>query len=110
MTIRKPRVLATRHFPPDVETRLAASFDARLNPEDKLYDGPALAKATEGFAGITLDRRYNLSAPKGVNGRNSDNTRILQLLGWEPSVSLREGLRKTYDWIESQVRAGVEVH
>ena len=52
MTSRKPRVLATRHFPPDVETRLAASFDARLNPEDKLYDGPALAKATEGFAGI----------------------------------------------------------
>jgi lactate dehydrogenase-like 2-hydroxyacid dehydrogenase len=52
MTSRKPRVLATRHFPPDVETRLAASFDAKLNPEDKLYDGAALAKATEGFAGI----------------------------------------------------------
>ena len=52
MTDRKPRVLATRHFPADVETRLAANFDARLNPEDKLYDGPSLAKAAEGFDGI----------------------------------------------------------
>jgi lactate dehydrogenase-like 2-hydroxyacid dehydrogenase len=52
MTDRKPRVLATRQFPEDVEKRLAASFDAKLNPEDKLYDGPALAKAAEGFDGI----------------------------------------------------------
>ena len=41
----KPRVLATRHFPPDVETRLAANFDAVLNPQDKLYDGARLAEA-----------------------------------------------------------------
>jgi lactate dehydrogenase-like 2-hydroxyacid dehydrogenase len=52
MTTRKPRVLATRHFPADVETRLAANFDAQLNPEDKLYDGPALARAAAGFDGI----------------------------------------------------------
>src|SRR5258706_9562522 len=52
MTDRKPRVLATRHFPPDVEARLAANFDAVLNPEDRLYDGPALIKATEGCDGI----------------------------------------------------------
>ncbi len=52
MTKRKPRVLATRHFPPAVEARLAANFDAVLNPEDRLYDGPALIKATEGCAGI----------------------------------------------------------
>jgi lactate dehydrogenase-like 2-hydroxyacid dehydrogenase len=52
MTDRKPRVLATRHFPSDVEARLSASFDARLNPEDKLFDGPALVKASEGFDGI----------------------------------------------------------
>jgi lactate dehydrogenase-like 2-hydroxyacid dehydrogenase len=52
MTDRKPRVLATRHFPPDVETRLSANFDARLNPEDKLFDGPGLVKASEGFDGI----------------------------------------------------------
>ena len=52
MTDRKPRVLATRHFPEAVETRLSANFDAKLNLEDKLYDGPALAKASEGFDGI----------------------------------------------------------
>ncbi|HLG49583.1 MAG TPA: D-glycerate dehydrogenase [Reyranella sp.] len=52
MTNRKPRVLATRHFPPDVEARLSANFEARLNPEDKLFDGPALVKASEGFDGI----------------------------------------------------------
>ena len=52
MSDRKPRVLATRHFPPDVEARLAANFDATLNPEDKLYDGPRLIKAAEGMEGI----------------------------------------------------------
>ena len=52
MTTGKPRVLATRHFPPDVEARLAANFDAVLNAEDRLYDGPALIKATAGCDGI----------------------------------------------------------
>jgi lactate dehydrogenase-like 2-hydroxyacid dehydrogenase len=52
MTSRKPRVLATRHFPPDVEKRLAANFDALLNPQDTLYDGPALIKAAQGCDGI----------------------------------------------------------
>jgi lactate dehydrogenase-like 2-hydroxyacid dehydrogenase len=52
MTAGKPRVLATRHFPHAVESRLAAGFDAVLNPEDRLYDGPALAKAAAGCDGI----------------------------------------------------------
>jgi lactate dehydrogenase-like 2-hydroxyacid dehydrogenase len=52
MTTGRPRVLATRHFPPDVEARLAANFDAVLNLEDRLYDGPALIKATNGCDGI----------------------------------------------------------
>ena len=52
MTTGKPRVLATRHFPPDVEARLAATFDAVLNAEDRLYDGPALIKASHGCDGI----------------------------------------------------------
>jgi lactate dehydrogenase-like 2-hydroxyacid dehydrogenase len=52
MTTGKPRVLATRHFPPDVEARLAANFDAVLNTEDRLYDGPGLIKATAGCDGI----------------------------------------------------------
>src|SRR4029077_18793525 len=52
MTTGKPRVLATRHFPPDVEARLAAKFDAVLNPNERLLDGPALIKATAGCDGI----------------------------------------------------------
>jgi lactate dehydrogenase-like 2-hydroxyacid dehydrogenase len=52
MTTGKPRVLATRHFPSDVELRLATNFDAVLNPEDRIYDGKALAKASAGCAGI----------------------------------------------------------
>ena len=62
-----------------------------------------LVDIAEGFAGITLTRCYNLNAPKGVNGRNSDNTLIQQCLGWHPSTALRDGLRKTYDWIGEQI-------
>jgi GDP-D-mannose 3',5'-epimerase len=66
-----------------------------------------LVDIAEEFAGIKLTRNYNLSAPRGVNGRNSDNTLIQQYLGWEPSTSLREGLRKTYDWINTQMEVEV---
>ncbi|MGA2216458.1 MAG: NAD-dependent epimerase/dehydratase family protein [Terracidiphilus sp.] len=66
-----------------------------------------LVDIAEEIAGVKLKRRYNLSAPRGVNGRNSDNTLIKQLLGWEPSISLREGMEKTMAWIEEQVLAGV---
>jgi len=66
-----------------------------------------LVDLAEGFAGITLNRNYNLCAPKGVNGRNSDNTLIQQYLGWQPSMALRDGLRKTYDWIAEQMEVAV---
>jgi nucleoside-diphosphate-sugar epimerase len=65
-----------------------------------------LVDIAEEIAGIKLKRNYNLNAPKGVNGRNSDNTRILELLGWEPSIRLKDGLARTYEWIESQMMAG----
>ena len=65
-----------------------------------------LVDVVESIAGVNLDRRYKLDAPKGVNGRNSDNTRIKWLLNWEPSTPLRVGLEKTYAWVEEQVRAG----
>jgi nucleoside-diphosphate-sugar epimerase len=48
---------------------------------------------------LKLERRYNLSAPKGVNGRNSDNALIRKVFGWEPGIRLRDGLEKTYQWI-----------
>jgi GDP-D-mannose 3', 5'-epimerase len=66
-----------------------------------------LVDIVEEIAGVKLNRKYNLNAPKGVNGRNSDNTRINQFLGWEPSIPLKEGLTKTYQWIESQMLAAV---
>src|SRR5437763_17031672 len=61
-----------------------------------------LVDIVEEIAGVKLKRSYQLDAPKGVNGRNSDNTRIQELLGWEPSIRLRDGLKKTYDWIYEQ--------
>ncbi len=51
---------------------------------------------------IKLNRTYKLDAPRGVAGRNSDNTFIRSVLGWEPSIPLKDGLKKTYDWIEQQ--------
>lgn len=66
-----------------------------------------LVDIVEEIAGIKLERRYNLNAPKGVNGRNSDNTLIQKYLGWEPSIKLRDGMAKTYAWIESQMLATV---
>jgi nucleoside-diphosphate-sugar epimerase len=61
-----------------------------------------LVDIVENIAGIRLKRRYNLSAPKGVNGRNSDNTRIKDALGWEPSIRLADGLEQTYRWIDGE--------
>ncbi len=66
-----------------------------------------LVDIVEDIAGVKLERKYNLGAPKGVNGRNSDNTLIKKYLGWEPSIKLRDGMEKTYAWIESQMLASV---
>ncbi|QVL33777.1 NAD-dependent epimerase/dehydratase family protein [Telmatocola sphagniphila] len=62
-----------------------------------------LVDIVEEIAGVELKRKYNLSAPKGVNGRNSDNTLIQELLGWQPSIRLRDGLERTYAWIYDQI-------
>ena len=63
----------------------------------------------ENIAGVHLKKRYNLDAPKGVRGRSSDNTLIQQLLRWEPSVPLRDGMEKTYAWIYDQMKSGASV-
>ena len=64
-----------------------------------------LVDMVEGIAGIRLKRNYDLTAPQGVNGRNSDNTLIQHYLHWEPSISLQTGLEKTYAWIYDQYQA-----
>jgi len=61
-----------------------------------------LVSLIEEIAGVKLHRTYDLNAPKGVAGRNSDNTFIRSVLGWEPNTPLRAGLRTTYAWIEQQ--------
>jgi GDP-D-mannose 3', 5'-epimerase len=61
-----------------------------------------LVDVVEEIAGVKLKRKYDLSAPKGVNGRNSDNTLIQRYLNWEPETTLRVGMEKTYRWIYGQ--------
>ena len=65
----------------------------------------SMVEIIEGIAGVKITRNYNLEAPKGVRGRNSDNTRIQKLLNWQPSISLSTGLSATYKWIEEQVNS-----
>lgn len=63
-----------------------------------------LVDIVEEIAGYKLERKYDLGAPKGVRGRNSDNTLIRQYLGWEPSVPLKKGMKKTFDWVKEQMK------
>jgi GDP-D-mannose 3',5'-epimerase len=65
-----------------------------------------LVDIVEDLAGVTLTRNYNLDAPQGVRGRNSDNTLIAERLGWTPSISLEDGLQNTYKWIFDQMSEG----
>jgi nucleoside-diphosphate-sugar epimerase len=85
--------------------RLMASNhrDALNLGTDELTTINNLVDVISRIAGKKLVKRHNLTGPQGVRGRNSDNTRLRQTLGWEPSISLAEGLKKTYPWIRSQV-------
>jgi nucleoside-diphosphate-sugar epimerase len=87
-------------------TRRLMSSDVRepLNVgSDELVTINQLVDIVEQIAGVRLKRRYKLDAPKGVRGRNSDNTLIKAKLGWAPSISLREGMEKTYRWIYGEM-------
>jgi nucleoside-diphosphate-sugar epimerase len=70
---------------------------------DQLVTINQLVDIVEAVAGVKLHRRYRLDAPKGVRGRNSDNTLVRERLGWAPRVRLEEGMRKTYEWIYEQM-------
>jgi nucleoside-diphosphate-sugar epimerase len=61
-----------------------------------------LADMVAGVAGVEIVKKH-IPGPMGVRGRNSDNTLLRQVLGWEPRISLEEGLGRTYPWIEKQV-------
>jgi GDP-D-mannose 3', 5'-epimerase len=66
-----------------------------------------LVDIVEDIAGVRLKRRYKVDAPKGVNGRNSDNTKIKKYINWEPSIRLHDGLERTYQWIECEMLSAV---
>ena len=85
--------------------RLMASNhrDALNLGTDELITINGLVDLIARIAGKRIKKRHNLTGPQGVRGRNSDNTRLREVLGWEPSITLVEGLRKTYPWIRSQV-------
>jgi nucleoside-diphosphate-sugar epimerase len=70
---------------------------------DRLITINDLVDLTCQIAGKKLTKRHNLSKPQGVRGRNSDNSKLREVLNWEPSVSLEEGLAITYEWIASEV-------
>lgn len=71
--------------------------------QDRLVTINELVKMVSEIAGIEVVKTY-VEGPQGVRGRNSDNTRLRRVLGWEPQISLEEGLRQTFPWIEEQVR------
>lgn len=74
--------------------------------QDRMVTIDQLADIISEIAEFPIVKNH-IDGPQGVRGRNSDNTRLREVLGWEPSISLEEGLAKTYRWVEDQVRAGI---
>jgi nucleoside-diphosphate-sugar epimerase len=72
--------------------------------QDRLISINGLADMVAEVAGVRIEKKH-VPGPQGVRGRNSDNDRLRQVLGWEPQISLEEGISRTYSWIEEQVRA-----
>lgn len=75
---------------------------------DELVDVNGLVDIVAEIAGKTIHKRHNTNRPQGVRGRNSDNNRLREVLGWEPSIHLRQGLVPTYAWISGEVKARAE--
>jgi GDP-D-mannose 3',5'-epimerase len=83
---------------------MASDYHEPLNlGTDQLVTVNELVDLVAGVAGKRIRKRHDLSKPQGVRGRNSDNTRLREVLGWEPSINLEQGLAVTYKWIERQV-------
>jgi nucleoside-diphosphate-sugar epimerase len=83
---------------------MASDHRAPLNlGTDELVSINQLVAMVARIAGKKITQRHNLDGPQGVRGRNSDNTRLHRVLGWEPSIRLEQGLIVTYKWIAAQV-------
>jgi GDP-D-mannose 3',5'-epimerase len=89
------RIMQSDHWPPlNLGTDVLVTIDELVDIVSKV-------------AGKSLKKVHDTSKPQGVRGRNSDNSRLREVLGWEPQTSLEEGLRRTYEWVESELaRAG----
>jgi len=88
---------------------MRSDYDRPLNlGQDRLVTINWLADTIADIAGVEIVKKH-VPGPQGVRGRNSDNSRLRDVLGWEPEVSLEEGLARTYSWIENEVAANVEV-
>jgi GDP-D-mannose 3', 5'-epimerase len=72
--------------------------------QDRMISINDLVDMVAKIAGKKIYKRYDVNKPQGVKGRNSDNTRLREVLGWEPAVSLEEGLAKTYSWIAGELK------
>ena len=84
---------------------MASDYRDALNlGTDELVTIDQLVDLVCEVAGKRLSRKYNVKGPQGVRGRNSDNSRLRHILGWEPSITLRRGLKQTYPWIEQELR------
>jgi nucleoside-diphosphate-sugar epimerase len=89
---------------------MSVDYDRPLNlGSDRLVTINQLAEIICAIAGKRLLRRHLLGKPQGVRGRNSDNSRLRQVLGWEPAVPLEQGLAETYRWIQAQLAKRIPV-
>jgi nucleoside-diphosphate-sugar epimerase len=83
---------------------MASDYRDALNlGTDELVTIDQLVDLVAEIAGKRITKRHNLQGPQGVRGRNSENSRLRKVLGWEPSISLRQGLEQTYPWIEEEL-------
>ena len=76
--------------------------------QDRMISMNDFADLVAEIAGVEIVKKH-VSSPQDVRGRNSDNTRLREILGWEPEISLEEGIARTYSWIEAQVKAMLEL-
>jgi nucleoside-diphosphate-sugar epimerase len=90
-----------------IQKLMDSSYSAPINlGSSQMVSINQLVDIVEDIAGIKLNRKYIIDAPKGVRGRNSENTLIKEVLNWEPKISLEFGLEKTYKWIYDELSSG----
>jgi len=87
---------------------MRSDYDQPLNlGQDRLISINDLADLIARIAGVEIEK-VHVPGPQGVRGRNSDNTRLREVLGWEPEISLEEGFARTYEWIKFQMEKRLE--